>query len=159
MKKSNIYIKAFTLVEMLIVIVIIGILIAALLPRMQSAQGRARDVARKSDLSQIGNGIIAYQTDKGERPGVKPNTTHTGMAVADIEDKLITAGMSSVPRDPNGSNIVSGLSDFTATSGNYAYLVARKSGVNNGGFVLMTRTETEAASNRLFKEGEKKLID
>jgi prepilin-type N-terminal cleavage/methylation domain-containing protein len=30
--------KAFTLVEMLIVIVIIGILIAALLPRMQAAQ-------------------------------------------------------------------------------------------------------------------------
>jgi prepilin-type N-terminal cleavage/methylation domain-containing protein len=36
MKKNKI--NAFTLVEMLIVIVIIGILIAALLPRMQAAQ-------------------------------------------------------------------------------------------------------------------------
>ena len=36
MKKRTI--SAFTLVEMLIVIVIIGILIAALMPRMQAAQ-------------------------------------------------------------------------------------------------------------------------
>ncbi|MBR7036564.1 prepilin-type N-terminal cleavage/methylation domain-containing protein [bacterium] len=36
MKKKTV--NAFTLVEMLIVIVIIGILIAALLPRMQAAQ-------------------------------------------------------------------------------------------------------------------------
>ena len=36
MKKKTI--NAFTLVEMLIVIVIIGILIAALLPRMSAAQ-------------------------------------------------------------------------------------------------------------------------
>jgi prepilin-type N-terminal cleavage/methylation domain-containing protein len=62
MKKNTI--KAFTLVEMLIVIVIIGILIAALMPRMQSAQGRARDVSRKNALSQIQTAIITSQQDK-----------------------------------------------------------------------------------------------
>ena len=62
MKKNTI--KAFTLVEMLIVIVIIGILIAALMPRMQSAQGRARDVARKNALSQIQTAIVTSQQDK-----------------------------------------------------------------------------------------------
>jgi prepilin-type N-terminal cleavage/methylation domain-containing protein len=62
MKKNTI--KAFTLVEMLIVIVIIGILIAALMPRMQSAQGRARDVARKNALAQIQTAIITSQQDK-----------------------------------------------------------------------------------------------
>ena len=62
MKKNTL--KAFTLVEMLIVIVIIGILIAALLPRMQGAQGRARDVSRISHLSQIATTIISYQSDK-----------------------------------------------------------------------------------------------
>ncbi|MBQ9554473.1 type II secretion system protein [bacterium] len=47
------YKKAFTLVEMLIVVVIIGILSSALLPRLQGAQSAARDAARKSDLSQL----------------------------------------------------------------------------------------------------------
>ena len=47
--------KTFTLIEMLIVIVIIGILAAALVPRLQSVQARARDTQRKSDLRQIYN--------------------------------------------------------------------------------------------------------
>jgi prepilin-type N-terminal cleavage/methylation domain-containing protein len=72
MKKNTI--KAFTLVEMLIVIVIIGILIASLMPRMQSAQGRARDVARKNDLSQIQTAIITSQSDRGGWPGTPANT-------------------------------------------------------------------------------------
>jgi competence protein ComGC len=60
--------KAFTLVEMLIVIVIIGILIAALLPRLQGAQGMARDTARKTALSNIQAAIVAYQGQMGRWP-------------------------------------------------------------------------------------------
>lgn len=45
--------KTFTLIEMLIVIVIIGILAAALVPRLQSVQSRARDTKRKADLHAI----------------------------------------------------------------------------------------------------------
>jgi general secretion pathway protein G len=54
---------AFTLVEMLIVIVIIGILAAALIPRLTSARSRANDTARKADLQQIATAIVAYQLD------------------------------------------------------------------------------------------------
>ena len=57
--------KSFTLIEMLIVVVIIGILAAALIPRLQGVQGRARDVQRKTGLSQLGQGMgVARQDDK-----------------------------------------------------------------------------------------------
>ena len=109
MKKNTI--KAFTLVEMLIVIVIIGILIASLMPRMQTAQGRARDVARKNDLSQIQTAIITSQSDRGAWPGMnKNNGTSTsddakeGMAISGVAQQLLDAGMSEIPSDPNGSN-------------------------------------------------------
>ena len=61
--------KAFTLIEMLIVIVIIGILAAALVPRLQSMQGRARDSKRKVDLRTLNNVFSIYLLDNGEYPG------------------------------------------------------------------------------------------
>ena len=89
MKKNTI--KAFTLVEMLIVIVIIGILIASLMPRMQTAQGRARDVARKNDLSQIQTAIITSQSDRGKWPGMDAGADSQGIDVSVIKTDLLDA--------------------------------------------------------------------
>jgi type II secretory pathway pseudopilin PulG len=55
-------------------------LIASLMPRMQTAQGRARDVARKNDLSQIQTAIITSQSDRGSWPGMKKNGSETDEA-------------------------------------------------------------------------------
>ena len=55
--------KAFTLIEMLIVIVIIGILAAALVPRLQAVQARARDSQRKTDFRTIYNANEIYFLD------------------------------------------------------------------------------------------------
>lgn len=50
--------KAFTLVEMLIVIVIIGILMAALLPKLTSAEDKAKD---KKTMTAVKDYLIAQQ--------------------------------------------------------------------------------------------------
>jgi len=60
--------RSFTLIEMLIVIVIIGILAAALVPRLQSIQSRARNTQRKTGVSQIANGVRIYQMDNSSFP-------------------------------------------------------------------------------------------
>ena len=164
MKKNTI--KAFTLVEMLIVIVIIGILIASLMPRMQSAQWRARDVARKNDLAQIQTAVITSQQDRGALPGMPWNSWGTvnmstgsyasgnaGMIVDNIWMNLQRAWMSSIPTDPNGSNVNYGLgSNFDKdktdkANWKYIYLVAKRNWVANGWFALMAKTEVEWWSN------------
>ena len=66
MKHKNF--SGFTLIEMLIVIVIIGILAAALVPRLQDVQGRARDTKRKTDLRNIYNANEIYFVDNGNYP-------------------------------------------------------------------------------------------
>lgn len=144
MKKNTI--KAFTLVEMLIVIVIIGILIASLMPRMQSAQGRARDVARKNDLAQIQTAIIASQTDRWSWPSLSEATWGMAIQGSGIETELTNAGMSSIPSDPNKANAYTWLWGESIMWA-YSYLVATRNGVPQWWFVLMAKTETEGGSN------------
>ena len=147
MKKNTI--KAFTLVEMLIVIVIIGILIASLMPRMQSAQGRARDVARKNDLAQIQTAIITSQQDKWEWP--QQTTAAAGIPVEwDLAGDLEDSWMTQVPSDPNGDSTFSGIwagGNTTWKEGKYGYMVLKRNSIPNWWFVLMARTEVEWSSN------------
>lgn len=129
----------FTLVEMLIVIVIIGILAAALLPRLSSARGRANDVARKADLQQTAAALISYNIDKWSYPV-------TAWWLSKIENELVSAGMSSIPRDPNTTRKFTGI-EWCDGWWEFCYTPATKRNIEGAGFVLMAWTETEWGSN------------
>jgi len=59
--------RAFTLVELMIVIAIIGVLIGLLLPAVTSARESARKASCASNLRQLGAGLIAYATDNDRK--------------------------------------------------------------------------------------------
>lgn len=61
--------SAFTLVELLVVITIIGMLVALLLPAVNAARRQARRTTCTNNLKQHSLGMIALATDKGNFPG------------------------------------------------------------------------------------------
>jgi len=151
--------KWFTLVEMLIVVVIIGILSAALLPRLQGAQASARDTARKADISTLGTAIVSYYNQKWVYPWTGSDNNMTWAIL--IEDMLKKqVDLSSLPADPTKWNAFSWLA-YSATALNswtsavpawqYWYMIVTKNGVDKGWFILMARPETEGGAN--FVEG------
>src|SRR6202142_3128812 len=60
--------RAFTLVEMLLVVTIIGILAAIVIPKMVGRSEQARQTAARADISSIKTALDAFEVDNGYYP-------------------------------------------------------------------------------------------
>ncbi len=72
-RKTN---AGFTLVDLLVVIAIIGILIAMLLPAVQSVREAARRTACMNNLRQVGLATISFHDARGAFPPARTATSN-----------------------------------------------------------------------------------
>ena len=60
--------RGFTLIEIMVVIVILGVLAALVVPKIMSRPDEARAVAAKHDISALMQALKLYKLDNGSYP-------------------------------------------------------------------------------------------
>ncbi len=98
--------SAFTLVEMLIVIVIIGILVGVLLPKIMWVTSRARDTKRVADLRNVAMAIQRYKMDTGEYPTFKRIWDGKYVGPISLLSDSLSDYMGQIPKDPQKNTIM-----------------------------------------------------
>lgn len=116
--------KGFTIVELLIVIVVIGILAAITIVAFNGVQERAHDSSVQSNVNSFGKALMTYQVDN-------PTPPRSGTTLASLIEKMITTGAypqtnaNAIHYCVNGTNFVIG---GTSKSGNNGYVFRSSTG-------------------------------
>jgi len=93
----------FTLIEVLLVVVIIGILAALVVPRLGGRVEQAQETAAKADVGGIGTALDMYEVDNGQYPpNLQALITKPGGAL-NWRGPYLKKG---VPKDPWGNDYV-----------------------------------------------------
>ncbi|HEX9685495.1 MAG TPA: type II secretion system major pseudopilin GspG [Burkholderiales bacterium] len=96
--------RGFTLVEIMVVVVILGILAVLIVPRVVGRTDEARTVAAKQDVAAIMQALKLYRLDNGRYP-----TTEQGLAAlvtrpqGDPVPKNWQKYLDKIPKDPWGN--------------------------------------------------------
>jgi len=91
----------FTLIEIMVVVIIIGLLSAVILPNVLGQKDKASVIKAEADISQITNQLQLYRLDNF----VYPSTSEGIQALVTNPGKSTWTGyLNSVPKDPWGND-------------------------------------------------------
>lgn len=102
--------SGFTLLELLIVIVIIGILAVLIVPNLTSGPARARDSQRKSDMRNVKTALETYFNDNNQYPGGTGSAGYAGLSTT-----LVSTYIKVLPVDPKGGTQAAPIYSYTAS--------------------------------------------
>jgi general secretion pathway protein G len=93
---------AFTLVELLLVLVILGILASLVLPKFTGRTEQARMTAAQTQISTFGTALDAFEVDTGSYPRGQDGLNQLVAAPADVPNWRGPYLKSEIPADPWG---------------------------------------------------------
>jgi general secretion pathway protein G len=115
--------SGFTIVELMIVIVIIGILAGLVITQIIGATAKARDTERKTDLDQVSNQLEVYYAKNGFYPTLNNVNNATGMTTWRAGNNFSAGDAAKSLADPsNASTTTLSTTAPTAVGGAYSYV-------------------------------------
>ena len=111
--------KAFSLIELIIVLMIIALFTSVAIPKYQSIHTKAKENTLKTIISNIQIALESYYLTNGQYPSGKT------ISINEIESKLVTAGyLSKVNKNPFTNQIfsisdISGLTIYSSDQRDY----------------------------------------
>ncbi|MCS7200574.1 MAG: prepilin-type N-terminal cleavage/methylation domain-containing protein [Patescibacteria group bacterium] len=121
--------KGFTLVEMAVVLLIIGILAGIVLRNIGSFSPQARDTRRVADLQVVSTYLAQYLNNKGYFP---QTTTWDG-----LETELRSIGVYNIPKDPAGLS--------------YSYYYCTTTGADKPNHFVLRATLESATDSKIYE--------
>ena len=137
--------KAFTLIELLIVIGVISVLTVAFLPNALSAPAKARDAGRIKTVNDIAAALETYRGSTGQLP---PPQDADCLALPGVTQRFADSLGGTLPGDPTGLQACSSNVDLATAGTNnlnpYLYVTFAS---NRGGYIVAAKMENSSSGN------------